>query len=58
MGLRNRGIFDDGGNDESGFLQPLRQVIATQKTPAEVMLDLYHGDWAEDIDQVFTSNQY
>jgi len=58
VGLRNRGIFDDGGNDESGFLQPLRQVIATQKTPAEVMLDLYHGDWAEDVDQVFTSNQY
>ena len=57
-GLRNRGIFDDGGSDESGFLQPLRQVIAKQKTPAEVMLDLYHGDWAENIDQVFTSNQY
>ena len=57
-GLRNRGIFDDGGDDESGFLQPLRKVIATQKTPAEVMLDLYHGEWAEDIDQVFASNQY
>ena len=57
-GLRNRGIFDDGGDDESGFLQPLRKVIATQKTPADVMLDLYHGDWAEDIDQVFTSNRY
>ena len=57
-GLRKRGIFDDGGDDESGFLQPLRKVIATQKTPAEVMLDLYHGDWAGDIDQVFTSNQY
>ena len=57
-GLRARGIFDGGGGDESGFLQPLRKVIATQKTPAEVMLDLYHGDWAEDIDQVFTSNQY
>ena len=57
-GLRSRGIFDDGGDDESGFLQPLRKVIATQKTPAEVMLDLYHGDWAEDIDQVFTSNRY
>ena len=57
-GLRTRGIFDGGGDDESGFLQPLRKVIAPQKTPAEVMLDLYHGDWAEDIDQVFTSNQY
>ena len=57
-GLRRRGIFDDGGNDETGFLQPLRMVISNKKTPAEIMLDRYHGDWAEDIDQVFTSNQY
>ncbi len=57
-GLRRRGIFDDGGNDETGFLQPLRKVISSQKTPAEIMLDQYHSDWAENIDQVFTSNQY
>lgn len=57
-GLRKRGIFDDGGNDETGFLQPLRKVISTQKTPAEVMLDHYYSDWAENIDLVFTSNQY
>ena len=57
-GLRRRGVFDDSGNDETGFLQPLRAVISSKKTPAEIMLDQYHGDWAEDIDQVFTSNQY
>jgi glutamate--cysteine ligase len=57
-GLRRRGIFDDGGNDETGFLQPLRKVISSKKTPAEIMLDQYHSDWAENIDQVFTSNQY
>ena len=57
-GLRRRGIFDDSGNDETGFLQPLRTVISSKKTPAEIMLDHYHGDWAKNIDQVFTSNQY
>ena len=57
-GLRRRAIVDDDGNDETGFLQPLRTVISEQKTPAEVMLDLYHGEWSKNIDQVFASNQY
>ena len=57
-GLRRRGICDDGGNDETGFLQPLKTIIETRKTPAEVMLDLYHQDWDGEIDQVFTTNQY
>ena len=57
-GLRRRSIFDDSGNDETGFLQPLRAVISSKKTPAEIMLDHYYGDWAENIDQVFTSNRY
>ena len=57
-GLRRRGICDDGGNDETGFLQPLKTIIETRKTPAEVMLDLYRQDWDGEIDQVFTKNQY
>ena len=57
-GLRRRGICDDGGNDETGFLQPLKTIIETRKTLAEVMLDLYRHDWDGKIDQVFTTNQY
>jgi len=57
-GLRRRGICDDGGNDETGFLQPLKTIIETRKTPAEVMLDLYRQEWDGGIDQVFTANQY
>ena len=57
-GLRRRGICDDGGNDETGFLQPLRTIVESRKTPAEVMLELYHKDWDGNIDKVFTANQY
>jgi len=57
-GLRRRAICDDGGNDETGFLQPLKTIIEARKTPSEIMLDLYHNNWGGDIDQVFTSNQY
>ena len=57
-GLRRRGICDDGGNDETGFLQPLKNIIKTRKTPAEVLLDLYRQDWGDDINQVFIANQY
>jgi len=57
-GLRRRAICDDGGNDETGFLQPLKTIIESRKTPAEVMLDLYHNEWNGVIDPVFTANQY
>ena len=57
-GLRRRGICDDGGNDETGFLQPLKTIIETRKTLAEVMLDLYRQDWGGEINPVFTTNQY
>jgi glutamate--cysteine ligase len=57
-GLHRRNITDGAGNDETGFLQPLRQVIAQQKTPAEMLLDHYRGDWEQDINQVFVANQY
>ena len=57
-GLRRRSICDDGGNDETGFLQPLKIILETRKTLAEVMLDLYRQDWDGKIDQVFTTNQY
>ena len=49
---------DDGGNDETGFLQPLKTILETRKTLAEVMLELYRQDWDGEIDQVFTTNQY
>ena len=57
-GLAARAVTDDEGRDETKFLQPLKEVISTQKTPADVMLDLYHGAWDGNIDHVFRERHY
>lgn len=57
-GLAARAITDDEGRDETKFLKPLEEVIATQKTPADVMLDLFHGAWDGDINHVFRERHY
>ena len=57
-GLKARAITDDHGRDETKFLAPVEEVIATQKTPADVMLELYHKSWNGDIDHVFRERHY
>jgi glutamate--cysteine ligase len=52
-GLRDRARFNAAGDNESGFLDPLREVVASGKTFAEKMLDRYHGDWAGDVSHVY-----
>ena len=58
QGLAARAVTDDEGRDETKFLQPLKEVISTQKTPADVMLELYHGAWDGNIDHVFRERHY
>ena len=57
-GLAARAITDGQGRDESKFLAPLEEVIATQKTPADVLLELYHGAWEGKIENVFRNRHY
>ena len=57
-GLKARAVLDSEGRDEQKFLSPLEEVIRTQKTPADVMLDLYHSDWDADIENVFRNRHY
>lgn len=58
QGLAARAVTDDEERDETKFLQPLKEVISTQKTPADVMLELYHGAWDGNIDHVFRERHY
>ena len=57
-GLRRRARIDDGGNDETGYLAPLREVIATGETPADRLLRLNNTVWKGDLNQIFDAEQY
>jgi glutamate--cysteine ligase len=52
-GLQARARLNASGDSESGFLDPLREIVRTGKVPAQVLLDRYHGDWGGDVSRVY-----
>jgi glutamate--cysteine ligase len=52
-GLRRRGKLNAAGDNESGFLEPLREVISSGKTPAERLLDKFNDEWNGDISRIY-----
>ena len=57
-GLRARGRLNAAGDSESGFLDPLREIIASGKTPAERLLDRYRGEWSGDVARVYEEESF
>jgi glutamate--cysteine ligase len=55
-----RGRSGAGGMvpDETHFLNALHESIESGKTPADELLDRYHGDWNGDISKVFGEYSY
>lgn len=51
-GLERRGF------KESGFLNAVAEVVRTGVTPAERLLELYHGKWEQSVDHVFDELLY
>ena len=52
-GLTARARLDGSGDNEGGFLDPLRETIASGKTPAERLLDRFHGEWNGEIGRIY-----
>ena len=52
-GLSARAQLNASGDNESGFLDPLREVVATGMTFADRLLDRYHGEWDGDVSRVY-----
>ena len=52
-GLSARARFNRAGDNESGFLDPLREIVRSGKVPAEVLLERYHGAWNGDVSKVY-----
>ena len=52
-GLTARDQLNSIGDNETGFLNPLDQIVASGTVPAQRLLDLYNGEWAGDISRVY-----
>ncbi len=52
-GLTRRARLNSAGDNEGGFLDPLRDVVATGMTPADRMLAKYHGEWDGDVSRIY-----
>jgi len=52
-GLSSRARLNGAGDSEQGFLDPLYEVIISGKTPAEKLLDRYHGEWNGDLSKIY-----
>ncbi|VVT12054.1 glutamate--cysteine ligase [Erythrobacter sp. EC-HK427] len=53
QGLVARAALNSMGDNESGFLSPLREIVESGKVPAQLLLDKYHGEWGGDISRVY-----
>ena len=59
VGLSREGLFrrerlsKESGLDETHYLEPIQEVLASGKTPAEKMLDRYNGEWVGDLTRIF-----
>jgi glutamate--cysteine ligase len=57
-GLKRRNQLSAGMVDESNYLSELDEIAASGITPAERLLELYHGPWKGDASKVFESFAY
>tara|TARA_R110000787_G_scaffold6681_39_gene23190 strand:- start:4951 stop:5403 length:453 start_codon:yes stop_codon:yes gene_type:complete len=57
-GLRRRNRIDRQGSDETGFLGTLYESVDSGCTPAEEMLNKFHGEWDGNVDRLFEEYAY
>ena len=53
QGLTRRAQLNSAGDNEGGFLDPLRDVVATGMTPADRLLVRYNGPWNGDVSHIY-----
>ncbi len=59
-GLRARARPGSGGllADETHFLNALHEIVETGRTPADELLERYHGDWGGDLSRIYAEYSY
>jgi glutamate--cysteine ligase len=57
-GLARRAKRDSSGEDETVYLDALREIVAEGRTPAEALLEAYATRWNGSVDPVYTEQAY
>jgi len=57
-GLNKIDICDEQGRCEAQYLAPLFEVVSSGETQAERWLQLYHGQWQQNIDALFNEARH
>ncbi len=57
-GLSARRRLNAAGDDETGYLGDLREIVATGRTSADVLLERYAGAWGGDITRIYDEMAY
>jgi glutamate--cysteine ligase len=57
-GLSRRARLNSSGDNEGGFLDPLHEVVASGKTPADRLLDKYHKEWKGDVSRIYSEMSF
>ena len=57
-GLERRARRNAQGRDETTYLEPLEDIVARGKTPAEDLLEKFRGPWGGSVDPVFQEYAY
>jgi glutamate--cysteine ligase len=57
-GLARRRRLDARGEDERRYLRPIEDYVARGITPAEELLEKFHGPWGHSVEPVFKEYAY
>ncbi|HEU4359519.1 MAG TPA: glutamate--cysteine ligase [Xanthobacteraceae bacterium] len=57
-GLARRRRLDARGQDEGAYLRPIQEYVARGITPAEELLEKFHGPWRYSVEPIFKEYAY
>ncbi|MEP3420227.1 MAG: glutamate--cysteine ligase [Erythrobacter sp.] len=53
QGLASRARLNASGDNETGYLETLDEIVKSGKVPAQRLLDAYASEWGEDVSKVY-----
>jgi len=57
-GLSARARLNASGDNETGYLAPLDEIVASGQTHAERLLARYHGEWQGDLSKIYAEESF